>query len=288
MRLIDKLFLGFLVVAGIVAAFRGPERPAAWWALLAYVLLALMVVLLSRPGLGVFGRALREVYPLLLLVPLYSSLDLLNGMDQVRVYDHLVRGWEQTIFGTQVSRSWWQAKPSRLLSTVFHLSYFSYYLIIPLPLVWFAAARDAFNLRRSVLIIFATFLACYLWFILFPVAGPYYEFPRPEPWFLDNFPARLVYATLSTGSSYGAAFPSSHVAGTVAAAIAGGLGSRKLGLVLLIPTVLLTVGVVYAQMHYAVDALAGALLGIVVALLLARHGQDRRLNPRAAPSIPVV
>ena len=287
MRLIDKLFLGFLAVAGSVAAYRAAERPAAWWALLAYILLAIMVVLLSRPGLGVFGRALREVYPLLLLVPLYSSLDLLNGIDQVRVYDRIVRGWEQTIFGTQVSQAWWQANPSRLLSTLFHLSYFSYYLIIPLPLIWFAITRDAFNLRRSVLIIFATFLACYLWFILFPVAGPYYEFPRPDAWFLDNFPARLVYATLSTGSSYGAAFPSSHVAGTVAAAIAGWLGSRKLGLVLLLPTVLLTIGVVYAQMHYAVDALAGALVGIIVSLALARHGQDRRLNPRAT-SVPIV
>lgn len=281
MRLIDKLFLVFLAIAGTVAAIRGPERPAAWWALVAYVLLAIMVLLLSRPGLGVFGRALREVYPLLLLVPLYSSLDLLNGIGQVQVYDRLVRGWEQNIFGAQVSQAWWQANPSRLLSTVFHLSYFSYYLIIPLPLVWFAVTRDAFNLRRSVLIIFATFLACYLWFILFPVAGPYYEFPRPAPWFLDNFPARLVYATLSTGSSYGAAFPSSHVAGTVAAAIAGWLGSRKLGLILLVPTILLTIGVVYAQMHYAVDALAGALMAVVIAALLARHGQDRRLNPRA-------
>jgi membrane-associated phospholipid phosphatase len=239
-----------------------------------------MVVLLARPGLSVFGRALREVYPLLLLVPLYSSLDLLNGIGQIEVYDGMVRGWERSIFGSQVSQTWWQASPSRFLSTLFHLSYFSYYLIIPLPLMWFAVTRDAASLRRSVLIIFATFLACYLWFILFPVAGPYYEFPRPAPWFTDNYPARLVYATLSTGSSYGAAFPSSHVAGTVAAAIAGWLGSRRLGVILLIPTVLLTIGVVYAQMHYAVDALAGVLLGIGVSVLLARLVQDRRLDER--------
>lgn len=268
MRLIDKLFLGFLAIAGTVAAIRGPDRPAAWWALLAYLLLAVMVVLLARPGLGVIGRALREVYPLLLLVPLYSSLDLLNGIDQIRVYDGRVRAWEQAVFGGQVSRTWWQASPSGFLSTLFHLSYFSYYLIIPLPLAWFAITRDTRSLRRSVLIIFATFLFCYVWFILFPVAGPYYEFPRPDPWFTDNYPARLVYATLSTGSSYGAAFPSSHVAGTVAAAIAGWLGSRRLGLILVIPTVLLTIGVVYTQMHYAVDALAGALTGVVIAAVL--------------------
>jgi membrane-associated phospholipid phosphatase len=282
-RLIDKLFLGFLTIAGVIAATRGPERPAAWWALVAYGLIALMVLLLTRPGLGVVGRALRDVYPLLLLVPLYSSLDLLNGIGQVEVYDGVVRRWEVGLFGGQISQTWWQATPSRFLSTLFHLSYFSYYLIIPLPLVWFAAARDVVSLRRSVLVIFATFLACYLCFILIPVAGPYYEFPRPAAWFLDNYPAQLVYATLSTGSSYGAAFPSSHVAGTVAAAITGWQGSRRLGLILLIPTVLLTVGVVYAQMHYAVDALAGVVVGVSVALLLGRLAQDRRLEERSGP-----
>ncbi len=178
--------------------------------------------------------------------------------------------------------------PAGLLSTLFHLSYFSYYIIVPLPLAWFALTRDAASLRRSVLIIFATFLACYLWFILFPVAGPYYEFARPEAWFLDNPPARLVYATLSSGSSYGAAFPSSHVAGTVAAAISGWMGSRRLGWILLAPTVLLTVGVVYTQMHYAVDALAGVLLGMLVAWALGRRTQDRRLEERAGREPAVV
>jgi len=192
-----------------------------------------------------------------------------------------VQHWESAIFGSQVSQTWWQTHPSRFLSALFHLSYFSYYLIIPLPLAWFAVTRDAASLRRSVLIIFGTFLFCYLWFMLFPVAGPYYEFPRPPGWFTDNYPARLVYATLSTGSSYGAAFPSSHVAGTVSAAIAGWMGSRKLGILLAVPTILLTLGVVYAQMHYAVDALAGALLGILIAAVLGRLAHDRRMEPRS-------
>ena len=42
-----------------------------------------------------------------------------------------------------------------------------------------------------------TFVVCYLVFIFFPVAGPYYVFPRPDPWFLDNAAARLVYDTLA-------------------------------------------------------------------------------------------
>ena len=124
--------------------------------------------------------------------------------------------------------------------------------------------------RRFVLAVMTTFVVCYLVFIFFPVAGPYYMFPRPSPWFLDNAAARLVYNTLAEGSSYGAAFPSSHVAATVAAALAAATGSRRLGLALLVPTILLGVGVVYCQMHYGVDALSGLLVGVVVALAVAK------------------
>ncbi|MEO8295827.1 MAG: phosphatase PAP2 family protein [Gemmatimonadota bacterium] len=267
-RLVDRFLLGFLSVASLVAITRLSTRPSAGWALVAYLLSGLLIVLLTRPGLGVLGRTLHEVYPLLLLVPLYTSLDLLNGIGQIHVHDPLIRQWEAMIFGEQISQTWRQYHGSIFWSTLFHLSYFAYYLIVPLPLAWFGIRGDMANLRRSVLIIFSTFLVCYLCFMLFPVAGPYYEFPRPPHWFTDNYPARLVYATLATGSSYGAAFPSSHVAGTIAATAAAWMGSRALGAILTVATILLTLGVVYCQMHYAVDASAGVLVGLGIALLL--------------------
>ena len=116
------------------------------------------------------------------------------------------------------------------------------------------------------MLITTTYVVCYLFFIFFPVGGPYYQFPRPTGAFVDTPTARAVYGILSTGSSYGAAFPSSHVAATVAAVAAAWWGSVRLGLLLLVPTTLLTVGVVYTQMHYGVDALAGLVVaGLVVA-----------------------
>jgi membrane-associated phospholipid phosphatase len=214
--------------------------------------------------LGRFGRNLREIYPLVLLVGLYGQLDVLNA-GGIRVHDDLVQRWELAIFRAQVSREWWHAHPSRLWSTVLHAAYFSYYFIVTIPAFVFLRRGDLPAVRRFVLAVMTTFVLCYLTFIFFPVAGPYYVFAQPAPWFLDNPSARLVYATLAAGSSYGAAFPSSHVAATVAAAIAGAQGSRRVGWTLLVPTLLLTVGVVYCQMHYAVDALAGLVLGAAVA-----------------------
>jgi membrane-associated phospholipid phosphatase len=212
-------------------------------------------------------------------VGLYAELDVLNGTGTVRVYDALVQRWELALFGTQISSAWWQNSPSRFWSAVLHGAYFSYYLIILVPALYFVRRGDREAVRHFVLVVMTVFVLCYLAFIFFPVAGPYYFFERPPLWFTDNGPARLVYATLATGSSYGAAFPSSHVAATVAAALAAYRGSRPLGLLLVVPTVLLTVGVVYCQMHYAIDALAGLGVGAAVAWAY-------RLQP-AAVRIPV-
>jgi membrane-associated phospholipid phosphatase len=134
-----------------------------------------------------------------------------------------------------------------------------------------------------VLCVMITFVICYLIFVFFPVAGPYYVFPHPSAWFTDNGPARLVYAILGAGSSYGAAFPSSHVAASAAALLSAWRGSRTLGALLVLPTILLSIGVVYCQMHYGVDALAGLALGVLVALatgLVKREGLRRGYQQR--------
>ena len=264
LRPVDRVLLGYVAVTSVVAAARLSSAPTAEWVLLANLLVILLVVLANRAGEHSW---LADLYPVCILLALYGALDLLAGSGGVTTHDAVVQRWEAAIFGEQVSREWWQRAPSRFWSTVLHGAYFSYYLVIPAGPLWFAWKRDRGNLRRVVLAEVTTFLACYLVFIFFPVAGPYYEFPRPSPEFLDNGAARLVYATLAKGSSYGAAFPSSHVAGVVAAVLACAAGSRRLGVVLAVPGFLLTVGVVYCQMHYAVDAVTGVLLGVVGALV---------------------
>ena len=68
-------------------------------------------------------------------------------------------------------------------------------------------------------------------------------------------------ATLASGSSYGAAFPSSHVAATIAATSGAWRGNRRLGMLMAVPAILLTISVVYCQVHYGVDAVAGIGVG---------------------------
>lgn len=265
LKLIDRLMLVYLGIVSIIAVLRLDSKPYAPWVIGANLLTAGLILLLHQPGLGRVGRTVRDIYPVLLLPALYGALDLLNGLD-VKSWDPAIQRVEEAIFGTQVSRTWWQNSPSVFWSTLLHGVYFSYYLIVPFPPIYFLSRRQSDRARTAVTMVVATFLVCYVVFLLVPVAGPYYEFPRPEGRFVENWAARLVYGTLSVGSSYGAAFPSSHVAATAAATIATWLGSPRLGALLLIPTILLTVGVVYCQMHYAVDAISGILIPVPIAL----------------------
>ncbi len=271
---IDWAMIAYVGFVTVLALTRLELKPRGVWVIAANGLTALLIWLLHRPGLSRFGRTIRDIYPVLLLPALYGALDLLNGFD-VPTWDPMVQRLEAAIFGRQVSRTWWQSSPSRFWSTLFHATYFAYYLIVPFPALFFLARGQADRARRAVAMVVATFLVCYVLFLLFPVAGPYYEFPHPTGAFVDNWAAHLVYTTLGQGSSFGAAFPSSHVAATVASTIATWQGSRRAGMVLLVPTILLSVGVVYCQMHYAVDALSGLLIPVPIAAAM---------RPRVGPS----
>jgi len=273
-RAVDWGVLAYAAIASAVAIARLHTIPGVEWVLVSNALVIPLVWLVNRPGMGRFGRGLAEVYPIILVIIFYGALDVLTGHGAVTMHEKAIQHWEAQIFGGQISREWWQRHPSQFWSSLLHAVYASYYLIIaagPLLFLWRGEER---NLSRAVLAVSATYGICFVIFLLYPVAGPNYEFPKPSAEFLNNPPAHLVYALLQRGSSYGAAFPSSHVAAALVAAFATGMGSRRLGLILAVPSLLLVVAVVYCQMHYAVDSLAAVVLAIVVIsgmLVLARR-----------------
>lgn len=258
---VDWLLSGYNLIIVVVLLVRAPDLQGWSWLLLAHLLIFVLIILVRTPGLGGIGRSIAELYPLILLVGLYSELDVLNAGHVA--HDALIQHWEAALFGGQPSRDWWRSAPSLFWSLILHGAYLAYYPILVLPAFWFAAHRQLHALRGFVFSVMMAFVACYLFFIFMPVAGPYYAFARPTGPFVQTLTARWVYDALAQGSSFGAAFPSSHVAATVAALLAGWRSSRRLGALLLVPTLLLLVAVVYCQMHYAVDTLAGLAVGVL-------------------------
>ena len=282
LRPVEWLILGYSTVVVGVILLRTPAVPGRPYLLVSHTLIYALLWLFTRPGLGAVGRGIREAAPLILLFGLYSELDLLNARIPM-VHDALIQQWELAIFGWEPAREWWQSHPSAFWSFVLHGAYISYYLILSAPAAVLAVRGDIAGLRRFVLMVIGSFVFCYLFFIFFPVAGPYYAFPHPTGAFVDNAMARIVYGALESGSSYGAAFPSSHVAATIGALCASWRASRRLGLAVLVPAALLTVSVVYCQMHYAIDALAGLAAGFAVAGVVLALERRTAVGHRAGP-----
>jgi membrane-associated phospholipid phosphatase len=102
------------------------------------------------------------------------------------------------------------------------------------------------------------------------VAGPNYAFDHPTGPVRDVWSARLVYNVLAGGSSFGAAFPSSHVAATLAATVALWRTWKPLAAAFTLPMILLVIATVYCQMHYAIDASVGLLVGGIAVVAAAK------------------
>lgn len=233
---------------------------------------------------GPLGRLLAEFYPLLLTAGFYAHVGIVNQARGVS-HDALVQGWERALFGGQPSLAWIRAWPAPAWSTLMHAAYLSYYaILVAAPLgLWIAGRRAA--ARVTLLLTMTSFYLCYTIFLLFPVAGPRYGFEPAHNAATAVPAAALVHRLLEAGSAWGTAFPSSHVAAALVAASCAFRALPPLGLALLPPALLLSLATVYGQLHYAVDALAGALLAALVVWAGGRAGYDASAHvpdPKAA------
>ena len=275
---VDRLMLGFIVVFAGFLLFRIPQVPDWPWLLAADALVVLLALLARRlPATGGVAEFLGGGYPLIIISAFYGQLGVMHSAVG-HLNDGLVQRWEAAIFGTQVSVIWHQQMPSPVLSSVLHACYGAYYCVVALVPLWFWFRGDREAFRRAVFINTLALVVCYLIFAAFPVAGPRYAFPLVTGPVVENLPARFVSFMLGA-ASIGTAFPSSHVVAAWCAAYAAWRDARRLALVLAPVVFLLALGTVYGQFHYAVDAVAGAVLAVA---LMAAADPLRRLLGRPA------
>lgn len=235
------------------------------WLLLLCVNLAsaALVALMARAPDTKLIAFLSGAYPVFLTLAYYSQLGIVS-LDVAFVQDHAVQEWEAALFGGQASLSWQPHAPNALLSWFLHLCYGSYYWLVALPPIFLFVARSREAFERSAFRIALAFYACYLIFMVFPVNGPRFFYGAAAGPAADVLPARLVHAILESGSSWGTAFPSSHVAASWMAVMSLWGESGRLLLVLAPVALGLALGTVYGGFHYGVDALAGAALSLAL------------------------
>ena len=264
---VDRLAIGYFGCTGLVSLVFGGLPGAGIAAAHAIAIFGITRLAAWHPRAALAAIA-RAAYAVFLTPLLYAELAVLNRFFTQRYFDATVQAWDAAVFGGQPSIGLSTLFPWLSFSEVLHLGYFAYYGIIPAAILGVFATRGVEALQRTALAVAAAFFVSYLIFMFFPVAGPRYEFAQIGGRIGEGTLFGIVHGILETGSSKGTAFPSSHIAASLAAVVTAGGEDRRWFWLLLIPELALTAGTVYGRFHYATDALAGILLGLLVCAVL--------------------
>jgi len=269
MRPVDMatlLYLGMIAVL-LVLFHDGIE---GWrWYVLGHATAMLLIAVLIRSAEGRTGwpGILRRWYPLLIFFPLFAEM---NGLVNM-FFPFWANSWliqlDHALFGVHPT-VWFETVATPALTELMVLFYLAYFLLIPaaaLPLYGKKKGREFDNLM------FNTSLAYYLSFVaflFFPAVSPRITLAHLQGGPLEGgLLLGLLNWVQSFGGIHGGAFPSSHVAVAFAVLLSAYRTERKVFYVLL-PFVLgLAVSTTYCRYHYAVDAIAGALLGLFAVAL---------------------
>jgi membrane-associated phospholipid phosphatase len=263
----------YLVIGALVLLLGKARVPSS--ALAVHV--AVLAAIAAATWLPVVPAWLRRWAPLMSLLFLYTELPLLiRAAGHTALFDPTVIQWEAALFGTQPSVHWAAAWNFAPLSEFLHGAYISYYpIILAVPALLALQKRDA-DFSEATFVLLLTFTVCFVVFVVFPVAGPRYLWPSRAD-VVSGPIRRFTLWILEARSSRGTAFPSSHVAVATTQSILAVVYFGRRGLIVGIITLFLALGAVYGGFHYAVDVIAGAAVGGIIAAigLAATRAQGR-------------
>ena len=279
-RALSALLVAYnLVLAGIWISLT-PRASAAPWLAVAHLGAAAGVRFAARRQREAPDRlSVIDLLPLVLIGAFWAELRPLFPLLHTSTLDSQIVALERSVLGFNVHAVWWHAMP--WLRGVMELLYFGYF---PgqLAILTFVAVRMRAAAFRELLLRGAiTYLVCDAIYLAVPTLGPRGAQSGLEANAAGHAGGLFQLfndALRNFGDSPGTAFPSSHVAGILTAAIAArATGNRLFGNVMTVLGTGVSIATVYTQNHYLLDAIAGAALAVVLqyALLPALLGATR-------------
>lgn len=160
-----------------------------------------------------------------------------------------------------------QVVHGRGIAEFMFMSYFSYYLLIPI-LGFVLYFRDRERFPEFILWVSSVFYVCYVLFMFLPVIGPETMGVKPPAAYLFHHVMAFIYRYGEVG---GGSFPSSHVAVALTVTLfAARVRPRLFKLFYLPDVIFLSISTVYLRYHYLIDVFAGVVTAIgVIALVRA-------------------
>ncbi len=267
---ITLLYNGILVIFTLIFRVRIADYP--YQLALNFSIILLVLLLSFSRGSRWSVASVSLWYPLVLYAPLYYQTGLINKVVVPRFLDGFFMNLDVRIFGEFPAFFLRGKQGNAFLDEFFHFFYFSYYLIIPLTGI-LLFRKEVKLFERFVFQLSSLFYLCFLIFIFLPVEGPIAW--RNEYFHPGGLFQTLVDSIYTGGENPGAAFPSSHVAATFLVAWWGSRQFKRMRIAYWLTFLFLSMATVYCLFHYAVDVIAGLILGILTVLTLERLGRKR-------------
>ena len=255
------------------------------------VIVGCLIAALSKGGL--VGRSriaspVRDWHPALLMLLAYRESGLFIKADPAHRLDHLFISWDQAILHSRWVE-WALDACAPWLQHYLEIFYLLCYPLVPLGFAALYLMRASIVAQREprgravmfdkfwTAVLLAT-LFCYAVYPAFPLTPPRVLFndvpgPTVSPllrhmnlWLLDRLSVQVCL------------FPSAHAAAVTATALAVRAYRPRLGILFCVAALSVAVATVYGRYHYAADAVAGALVGIVA---FAVSSRIHRASPNA-------
>ncbi len=206
-----------------------------------------------------FILLIRNWYPLIIVSFLYKQTGYLNQIFFEGFWDKYFYTLEEELFGLDIGITLLTlTKNNFLLNEIMYLSYFSYYLIIPLlGFILYKKGRVIFH--KFLFSLMLTYYICYILYIFIPLAGPFEikHFPINGGLFKD-----IISFFYKHGELPGSAMPSSHVAIALIVLIYSKITKNLFPLFLTI-FILLSISTFFLRFHYILDILGGIFIGFL-------------------------
>ena len=262
--LTDYLIFIYLIITGILI-FLFRKNEAIWYLhLLGRLIGVSVIVFIASEHDNPIIHFIHDWYPLITILIFYWELGLLAKLIFQEPLDQQVIDWEKKLFKCQPSLLFCEQFNYYYLSELLHFSYLAYYpMVIILPLQFYITN----HMTAFYFTVFAetcVFYTCLIFYIFFPVAGPRYLFEKNHSLISQGPIFKWTHKLLAEHSSKGTAFPSSHVAMATIVFLCAIYFKTSIAWVLFPFWLGITVGVVYCRFHYALDAIFGVLVAVVV------------------------
>jgi membrane-associated phospholipid phosphatase len=285
-RWTTTLTASYLMVTAALMATFGQSIPRRSLLVATHLVLAIALLSLRTAPSSPTLRLVRDWHPLLLFPFLFKEVEPLAAAIGDWRLTSAIPAIDAMLFGGQPSTYLSLRLSFVPLSEFLHLCYLAYIVVIPAVAgYWyFSNRREAFG--ELLLALSLVMLGSYLFFIILPVDSPYYLSARLTPPLSDHFFFNLAHQVSARGGARGGAFPSAHVSGALVLFLVAWRHQRRLA-VLLAPIIAgVVMATVYGRFHYALDVIAGLLLGAIVVFVCRRLVASRSL-PRTIPDAAI-